>query len=271
MIRIGAALLLAGFLGACATAEKRPFTRGDVIDGFDRVAFGREFSPEDSPVLVKFDEPVRILVVHAEGDREPLLRVRKVIRRIKTFHRHPEFRPIDTLSIEAYTPARERNHNMVIFAVPGRHWDRVHARVVAGRPNAGAGTVGEAFYYYRCGGTLNNDGGRMTRALIFLDTEQNADRDGIGYLDECFAEEMLQSMGLPDDSDELVWSMFNDSNDVKWPGDFDNLLMSILYTPELAAGMPREEVRQRVPRIVDELWPEYLAERRRRGAGKAGS
>lgn len=271
MIRILGVLLALGLLSACVTDEKRPFTRSDVIDGFDRVAFGREFSPKDSPFLVKYDEPIRILLVHAEGDREPLLRVRKVIRRIKSFHRHPEFRPIDTLSIEAYAPNREKDHNMIIFAVPGRYWDRVHARVVAGRPNAGAGTVGEAFYYYRCGGTLQNDGGRMTRSLIFLDTEQNADRDGIGHLDECFAEEMLQSMGLPDDSDDLIWSMFNDSNDVKWPGDFDNLLMSILYTPELTAGMQREDVRERVPQIVDELWADHLAERRRRGALKAGS
>lgn len=172
-----------------------------MIDGFDRVAFGREFSPKDSPFLVKYDEPIRILLVHAEGDREPLLRVRKVIRRIKSFHRHPEFRAIDTLSIKAYAP----------------------------------------------------------------------DRDGIGHLDECFAEEMLQSMGLPDDSDNLIWSMFNDNNDAKWPGDFDNLLMSILYSPELTAGMQREDVRERVPQIVDELWADHLAERRRRGAGRAGS
>jgi len=77
------------------------------------------------------------------------------------------------------------------------------------------------------------------------------------------AEEILQGLGLPNDSDDLKWSIFNDRNGLIWPGNYDWLLLSMLYAPELRPGMDHEIAASRLPAILDRIWPAYQIRRKK--------
>lgn len=71
-----------------------------------------------------------------------------------------------------------------------------------------------------------------------------------GKLMACVVEELTQIMGLPNDSDEVYPSIFNDHTFNDFLTGLDYLLLRLLYHPSLRTGMPELEVRQALSDIV---------------------
>lgn len=59
----------------------------------------------------------------------------------------------------------------------------------------------------------------------------------------CFHEEIAQAMGLPNDSPRARPSIFNDDEEFAFLTDQDEMLLRILYSPELRPGMTAAEAR----------------------------
>jgi hypothetical protein len=59
----------------------------------------------------------------------------------------------------------------------------------------------------------------------------------------CFHEEIAQAMGLPNDSPKARPSIFNDDEEFAFLTDHDEMLLRILYSPELRPGMTAAEAR----------------------------
>ncbi len=59
----------------------------------------------------------------------------------------------------------------------------------------------------------------------------------------CFHEEIAQAMGLPNDSPRARPSIFNDDEEFAFLTDQDEMLLRILYSPELRPGMTATEAR----------------------------
>jgi hypothetical protein len=59
----------------------------------------------------------------------------------------------------------------------------------------------------------------------------------------CFHEEIAQAMGLPNDSPQARPSIFNDDEEFALLTDHDEMLLRILYSPELRPGMTAAEAR----------------------------
>lgn len=59
----------------------------------------------------------------------------------------------------------------------------------------------------------------------------------------CIHEELTQGLGLPNDSPRARPSIFNDDEEFALLTDQDELLLRILYSPELRAGMTPQEAR----------------------------
>ena len=59
----------------------------------------------------------------------------------------------------------------------------------------------------------------------------------------CLHEELTQGLGLPNDSPRARPSIFNDDEEFALLTDHDELLLRILYSPELRTGMTAEEAR----------------------------
>lgn len=248
---LAAILLLSG----CAKPDDRgDFTEADVVRGFEIVAFGREFADAEATYLTKFGDPIRIHVLHEPHDLRPVEGVRTVMETIAGFHRPPAFAGLTHASIDQDRAEALESAHILVVALGSRNYETFHERASRQWIEGGKLLVADHFYFSRCGASINDQNGRIRRAVVFLDVD-----DMSPILNECLAEEILQSLGLPDDDDSLIWSMFNDNNDVRFPTDFDNLLVSVLYSEALRPGQKRPQVMQRVPGLVRDLWPSHLA------------
>lgn len=251
--RLAAVLAFSLSLAACVSAPDQDFTRDDVVRGFELVAFGREFANREASYVIKFDHPVHVHVVHEAGDDAPVEKTRAVIATIEGFHRHPDFAPMTSAPVDEEATADLEDADVLVMALGSENYEAFYERVSERWIESGKLLVADHFYFSRCGANIVDTKGRIRRAVVFLDVD-----DMSPLLDECLSEEILQSLGLPDDDDSLIWSMFNDSNDVKWPGAYDNLLISVLYSDRILPGMSRKDAMKIVPSIVRELWPDHL-------------
>ncbi|MBP8189865.1 MAG: DUF2927 domain-containing protein, partial [Aeromonas sp.] len=64
---------------------------------------------------------------------------------------------------------------------------------------------------------------------------------------DCVVEELTQVMGLPNDSDKVFPSIFNDNSIDSFPTGLDYVLLKLAYHPALHAGMTADEVRTALP------------------------
>jgi hypothetical protein len=74
-----------------------------------------------------------------------------------------------------------------------------------------------------------------------------------GRLEACVVEEITQILGLPNDSDDVVPSVFNDHSpdiELSWQ---DILLVKLLFDPRLRPGMPRADALANVRMILGEM------------------
>ncbi|MGL4239058.1 DUF2927 domain-containing protein [Tabrizicola sp.] len=69
----------------------------------------------------------------------------------------------------------------------------------------------------------------------------------------CFHEEIAQALGLPNDSPRARPSIFNDDEEFALLTDHDELLLRILYSPELRPGMTAAEARAIVESLARRL------------------
>lgn len=252
-------LLLAGCQTTSGPPDPDSFTRADLLHGFEKSAYGWEFSSDERNFIVRYDEPLRILLIREENDGLASASFNRVVGFIRDLYRPPEIASVEVVNLADTSRELVRGANLVVFAVGARAYEAVHERLTRNHLKDGRAHIAELFFFNRCGGFISSKNGRIVRATVMLDVDQNRNTAQHRELDECMAEEILQSLGLPNDHDSLAWSMFNDNNEVYWPGDFDRLLLSMLYSDELTPGMPKAEADERLPTIIDRLWPAYQA------------
>lgn len=78
--------------------------------------------------------------------------------------------------------------------------------------------------------------GALFRALIVVNNELPPDQ-----MDACLLEEMMQAMGLPNDSDIVMPSVFNQRSTQRTLSSTDVILLQTLYDRRLPAGTPRRD------------------------------
>ncbi|QEX22545.1 hypothetical protein FRZ61_24770 [Hypericibacter adhaerens] len=76
-----------------------------------------------------------------------------------------------------------------------------------------------------------------------------------GILQACVIEETTQVLGLPNDSDKVYPSVFNDHSPQVTLTDDDEMLVRLLYSPRLQPGMARPEALKIVRQILEEGGP----------------
>ena len=74
-----------------------------------------------------------------------------------------------------------------------------------------------------------------------------------GRLRRCVVEETTQSMGLPNDDNEVYPSVFNDTSRLDDLTGHDVMLLRLLYDPRMKAGMTREQALEVARAILPEL------------------
>ncbi len=81
--------------------------------------------------------------------------------------------------------------------------------------------------------------GRIIAGAVIIPVDQARMH---GKLLTCIVEEITQVMGLPNDSEQVYPSIFNDKTPETLLSGLDYLLLKMLYHPQVVAGMTRPEV-----------------------------
>ena len=86
------------------------------------------------------------------------------------------------------------------------------------------------------------------RAIIVV----NVERPDL-HVESCLLEEMVQTLGLPFDSDNLRPSLFSDRDHLTDLSYADTMLLRTLYDPRMTVGLNRESANQRARLILQDL------------------
>ena len=195
-----------------------------LIRDFDLVAFHNEHSSGITRYLRKWVIPIRIYLDSRAGD------AREQRRLTKRHVRHL---------------AKLTGHDISVVEEPAG------ANVVAVFENEGG--LSRVFQDYFpdapemealmsksvCLGRYTANGrSEIVGAVVIIPPDKAASR---GKLLHCIIEELTQTLGLPNDSDEVAPSIFNDRSQYRDLTGHDMILVRLLYDRRLYAGMERQE------------------------------
>jgi hypothetical protein len=214
------------------TAGKRTaFTDKEIIDGFLKIAFGAELRVGGaSDRIRKYTGPVRVYVEsRAKPDRRA--QVAAVVADIRARVRH--------LDIAVTANRGQANvevilvRDLALIATLAEIYGKEQARQI------------ERSLQPQCLSSLaKDDSFRVTHSRVIL----VVDAGQFIFLD-CAYEEILQSLGLTNDTD-VPWTMFNDDVQMGYFGVYDQYILNILYHPNIKPGMTADEVVAQMPHVL---------------------
>lgn len=102
-----------------------------------------------------------------------------------------------------------------------------------------------------CMARLFKKGDEIRKAVVLFPAERPR-----RHMRACVVEELTQVLGLPNDSDSVNPSIFNDHSRYMELTDHDRLMLRVLYDPRITIGMPRAEALIVGRKVLDEIRPE---------------
>lgn len=218
---------------------------------FDSVVFGSEFSGVAGATQIqKWMTPVRLsisamqgqMIPKPDGGRELKLRfVRPEDAHVALIRKHlTTLVKLTGITSEKSGKDSDNKPNFFIKFVP---------RLVMGQPFLANDVdpkllmrLGQAGVCYFL--TQPTRTGAMFRALIVVNNELPPEA-----MDACLLEEMAQALGLPNDSDIVTPSIFNQASTLRGLSESDIVLIKTLYDKRLPAGTPRADA-LRIGRVI---------------------
>jgi hypothetical protein len=212
-------LLLAGALAVLGNDGLRLDT---LLRDFDIVAFGAEFDQQTDGRLHKWTGPIRYFLDIRAGQTE-------LYRRLTVDH----LALLENLSgLDIIEVGDARRANVVI--VFDRDAD-LHGTAAHYAPDLDTAMLHGSLCF---GMYAMSASGEIVRGVIGIPSDRAASD---GKLPHCIVEETTQLLGLPNDSDEVVPSIFDDRSVLDSLTEHDRVLVRLLYDRRLAAGTPRAE------------------------------
>ena len=230
-----------------------PYTDRMLADNFMRIAMFDEYRrgsggfvrEETESRLRRWEMPVRIGVRF--GASVPPNRQATDLARVASFA--ARLSAITGLPITL----DEANPNFLIHVVSEDEREALGPKIRAFLPNLSPGDVAgvtnlpQATYCVVYALSAGNSGA-YSRAFAVI----RAEHPDLLRL-SCLHEELTQGLGLPNDSPRARPSIFNDDEEFALLTDHDELLLRMLYSPELRPGMSPEEARPIVESLARRL------------------
>jgi hypothetical protein len=215
--------------------EKKAFTDREIVDGFFKTAFGAEYHLAGRVDRIrKYDEPVRVF---ADGAARPdrKAQLARVVADIRTRVQHLDIAMADSSEAANVTVrlVRDRDLNQTIATFYGAERAR---------------EINQSLDPQCLSGFRKNEKYEIQHSDVIL-TIDNGD---FVFLD-CAYEELLQSLGPINDTDEVPWTMFNDDVQMGYFDLYDQYLLNILYHPQIKAGMTVQEVTAVLPQVLADV------------------
>ncbi|HDO1385639.1 TPA: DUF2927 domain-containing protein [Aeromonas veronii] len=224
-------LLLAGH---SARADERWQSDRYLTESFMAIAMEREYGEAKQTRFARWQQPIRLLLVNESGDK-PL--------------------QADVVKVQAAHLARITGHPIsMVTAKPNLTLimtDYSKMKSWANRTMGGDPSVGMALKEGLClANFATNAKHEISRATIIIPVDYSRAK---GRFLDCVVEEFTQVMGLPNDSDKVFPSIFNDNSIDSFLTGLDYVLLKLAYHPALKAGMSSDEIRAALPLAIKEL------------------
>lgn len=223
-------LLLALLCPLSVGAVERWQRPGYIVDSFIEVGLHDEYRP-GAERLRKWIVPPRIWVDHQVGDAA--LQDRLINAHLD------QLRNITGLPITRVQSAQQANFKVLM--VPQ------HSLASQWRRYTGQRVPSDALCVSRI---WTAPDAHIRRALVMIPVDRARQR---GKLVSCIVEELTQSLGLPNDSDKVFPSVFNDHSTDQLLSGLDLVLLRLLYEPALHPGMTVAQVRRALRPLVAKL------------------
>ncbi|WCN10538.1 DUF2927 domain-containing protein [Marinomonas mediterranea] len=207
-----------------------------IENSFIKIALEREYKETANPKIVRWEQPVKIFFSSDAGDTA----FQKELLSVHVQHlSHITGLPID------FTLDPEEANLFAIFTYYNQMEDTV--RQYIGDPNRIRKALNEAV----CLGNFSvNKQREITKGVIIIPVDYA--RQKARFLD-CIVEEITQLLGLPNDSNDVYPSIFNDVSTDAYLTPLDYLLLRTLYSPRLKTGLNVTQTKAILPSIMKDL------------------
>ena len=217
-----------------AQADERWQSDSYLTESFMAIAMEREYGEARQTRFARWQQPIRLLLVNESGDK-PL--------------------QADVVKVQAAHLARITGHPIsMVTAKPNLTLimtDYSKMKSWANRTMGGDPSVGMALKEGLClANFATNAKHEISRATIIIPVDYSRAK---GRFLDCVVEEFTQVMGLPNDSEKVFPSIFNDNSIDSFLTGLDYVLLKMAYHPALKAGMNRDEVRAALPIALADL------------------
>jgi hypothetical protein len=224
-------LLLAGH---SARADERWQRDSYLVESFMAIAMEREYGEAKQTRFARWQQPIRLQLINESGDKPLQAEVVKVqAAHLARITGHP-------ISMVTAKP------NLTLIMT-----DYSKMKSWANRTMGNDPSVNIALKEGLClANFATNPQHEISRATIIIPVDYSRAK---GRFLDCVVEEFTQVMGLPNDSDKVFPSIFNDNSIDSFLTGLDYVLLKMAYHPALKPGMSSDEIRAALPTALADL------------------
>lgn len=201
-----------------------------IESSFYDIALKNEYDNQQTTIR-KWTQPLKVYIDHQVGDSDLHLRI------IKMHLTH--LKQITHLPI-VYVTAQD-HANLKVFITRSEQVDHLISSEI--NPQS-VQQLRNAVCLANISQNKNNE---IVKALVIIPVDRARMH---GKLISCFVEELTQILGLPNDSQTVYPTIFSDKNIYKLLTGLDYLLLKILYSEEIKAGMTKDEIRPKIKKLL---------------------
>lgn len=237
MIRFSLFLFISFIISSFALAQERWQDDDYIRDSFLKIALEREYKENKYPKLIRWNTPIKLFFESDSGDAA----FQKELLSVHAQH----LAHITGLSID-FTDDRKTANIFVIFTT----YDNIENKVrqYIGDPENIRAALDEAICL---GNFRHNSQHQITRGSIIIPVDYA--RQKRRFLD-CIVEEITQLLGLPNDSNSVFPSIFNDVSIDAYLSPLDYLLLKALYSKHLQPGMDVAQVTKAFSHVLADFY-----------------
>lgn len=218
-------------------AEPAPWQAPNyIINSFVEIALNNEYSTRASP-LRKWQQPIYYSIEHRTADKE----LHQKITELHLAH----LSEITGLKISRAQGNKLANLKIIFSTEKQLEQELKHDFLLADQQQINQLTRHSVCLANFSTATNNS----ISRAIVIIPVDRARAH---AKLLSCVVEELTQVMGLPNDSDKVYPSIFNDKSHDDYLSGLDYLLLTLLYDHRMKIGMNSSQVKYNLQRIMQE-------------------
>lgn len=233
-----------------AARAEETFSNADLLRNFDAIAFGNEYTGKRYDIVRKWAKPMRMGI---QGKDYPAY-LETFIDDVAGDLRKTTGHPVELYYSHAKHKAKilppnfdQKNVNVILYYMQ----DEEIPAAVAKYWNGDEDKVRWMVQNSTCFANYFTKKGEIVAAVIIFPA-----RHPESYHRACAVEEITQILGLPNDSNAVKPSIFNDHSRYFELTEHDRWLLRALYQKDITPGMSRNETLKRVLAFLKRARPE---------------